>query len=202
MAAIVDGDRGAFDQLYRKYQGRLLIWLSRMESKIKIQDAENLAQETWCKVFRHASLYRPKNSKFSSWLIKIAQNCVIDFRRSRENAQQASYNEITERYMAATGDSIDRTMIDEEARLIEPFIQLLPEKQRTAFIMFVYCGMNYEEIAVAMEVPRRTAQSRFNWARINLQKMMGILSPAENSGVSQAGARIHEGQPVVPDASA
>src|SRR5918999_4959529 len=75
------GREAAYRELIRRYQRPVFSLVYRMVRDREL--AEDLAQETFVKVFNHLDRYNPKY-KFSSWIFKIASNLAIDSLRKKE----------------------------------------------------------------------------------------------------------------------
>ena len=84
MLAYAGGDLLAFEMLYRRHRGMLYRFLLR--NLRQRADADELFQETWSRLIAARERYRPE-AKFTTWLLQIAHNLVIDrFRRQRPHA--------------------------------------------------------------------------------------------------------------------
>jgi RNA polymerase sigma-70 factor (ECF subfamily) len=81
MAAVRDGDDGAFDELVRRYQSPMTGYLYRLLNDY--ETALDLAQETFVRLYRNAHRYRA-NHNFSTYLYKIATNLAISELRRRK----------------------------------------------------------------------------------------------------------------------
>ena len=78
----VRGDEdGAFEELVERYQARLVAVMHHLVGNA--EEAEDLAQEVFLRVYRARAKYRPK-SKFSTWLFTIANNLALNCLRSRQ----------------------------------------------------------------------------------------------------------------------
>ena len=84
MLAYADGDLRAFDTLYARARGMLYRFILR--SVPDRASADELFQETWSRLIASRERYRVE-AKFSTWLLQIAHNLIIDsFRRARPQA--------------------------------------------------------------------------------------------------------------------
>ena len=149
------------------------------------EKAEDLAQETFVKVFNHIDSFNPKY-KFSSWIFKIASNLTIDAIRKKDLetvSLDGSRN-------ASTPDEIDATRITVESRdenpeefleakelgqEIERAIGELRPEYRTAILLRHVEGRPYEEIAEIMGVPLGTVKTYIHRARGELRETLAHL---------------------------
>ncbi len=96
------GSEKAYRELLGRYQRPVFSLVYRMVRDR--EQAEDIAQETFVKVFNHLGSYNPKY-KFSSWIFKIASNLAIDHLRKKEPetvSLDGSRNAITDEQMEAT----------------------------------------------------------------------------------------------------
>src|SRR5688572_6699499 len=159
MLAYASGDARAFEALYARHRGPLFRFLLRGIKRREL--ADELFQETWGRVIQARARYRVE-AKFSTWLLQIAHNLVIDqYRRDRpedggetaENAFRVAENDERERPERVLSDF-------EQSRRLQDALAELPADQRGAFLLRVENGLGIEEIAEVMAVGRETAKSR------------------------------------------
>src|SRR5213075_813704 len=80
VARILEGDRDRFTQLMKRYEKRIINYVYRITHRY--EDAHDMAQEIFVKVFLALDRYDPK-FQFSTWLFRIAQNSAIDALRKK-----------------------------------------------------------------------------------------------------------------------
>src|SRR5438270_6925895 len=80
VARILEGDRDRFTELVKRYEKRLINYVYRITHRY--EEAHDLAQEIFVKVFLALDRYDPKY-QFSTWLFRIAQNSAIDALRKK-----------------------------------------------------------------------------------------------------------------------
>src|SRR5204863_2315295 len=81
MLRVRDDEPGAFEELVGRYQHRLVGVMNHLVGNA--EEAEDLAQEVFLRVYRARQKYRPR-SKFSTWLFTIANNLALNCLRSRQ----------------------------------------------------------------------------------------------------------------------
>src|SRR5580693_1702882 len=87
------GDRASFDELVTRVRPPLVAFLARRVPAP--QDADDVAQETLARAYRHLASYDP-NRKFSTWLFAIGKNTAINFRvaqQRRERVEQVDVDQ-------------------------------------------------------------------------------------------------------------
>src|SRR6201987_685194 len=76
-----DGDRGAFEVLYRRYSRPVFgLALRRLGDRGRAEDA---VQETFASIWRSASTYKPERGPGAPWLYGVARNAIVDRSRAR-----------------------------------------------------------------------------------------------------------------------
>lgn len=172
------GDMSAFELLVRRYQDALVNYIY-----YTINDyhrAEDLAQETFLRVFKSASRYEPKAS-FKSWLYTIATNLSRNEIRNR-----ARRNTYFLEDMVDEGEDVYHSefMIDtryqpdilyekkERQQLIKKALKQLPENQRLALTLVTYQELSYEEISEILNCSTGAVKSLIHRARQNMKKLL------------------------------
>ncbi|CAN5690044.1 RNA polymerase sigma factor SigW [soil metagenome] len=177
------GSEKAYRELLGRYQRPVFSLVYRMVRDREL--AEDIAQETFVKVFNHLGSYNPKY-KFSSWIFKIASNLAIDHLRKKE-PQTISLDGSRH---ATTAEQIEATSITVESRdenpeqfleakelgaEIEQAIGRLRPDYRTAILLRHVEGRPYEEIAEIMDVPLGTVKTYIHRARTELKVSLAHL---------------------------
>src|SRR6201997_1442792 len=89
MLKVRDDVPGAFEELVEAYQRRLVAIMHHLVGNA--DEAEDLAQEVFLRVYRARKKYRPR-SKFSTWLFTIANNLALNSLRARQRKPAVSLN--------------------------------------------------------------------------------------------------------------
>ena len=163
------GSEADFERLYRNTYRRILgtlITLVRDQAT-----AEDCAQETYERAFRHWKEWRPEAS-VEAWLHRIAINVAISDRR-RWRLRQAG--ELIRR-LGRPVETADPAEVAQRSDLVKA-MKKLPTKQAAALVLRHYHGYSNREIAAALGVPEQTVASRLGAARKQLQAVRG--RPAE-----------------------
>ena len=177
------GSEKAYRELLDRYQRPVFSLVYRMVRDR--EQAEDLAQETFIKVFNHLDSYNPKY-KFSSWIFKIASNLAIDTLRKKELDTVS----LDGSRHASTAEEVDATRITVQSRdenpeellvarqlgqEIEQAIAGLRPEYRTAILLRHVEGRPYEEIAEIMDIPLGTVKTYIHRARGELRESLAHL---------------------------
>ena len=139
------------------------------------EDAEDLVQETFVKVFRALDRYDPERP-FSAWIFTIASRLAIDhFRRRRVKTVSLNVSEpgsTEERTMDVEDPGLkpdEITSHAEEESATSKLIDGLPEHYRIVVLLRHQQDLSYEEIAEALNLPLGTVKARIHRARALLK---------------------------------
>lgn len=173
-----NGDMSAFELLVSRYKDAMLNFVYR--SIGDYHRAEDLAQETFLRVFKSASGYEPR-AKFKNWLYRIAVNLCKNELRDRKRHGLYSLEDL----MTDDDGKINYAVLrdfsqmpdilyekKEQQILIRQAIDSLPENQRLAIIMVTYQHLRYDEIADTLGCSVSAVKSLIHRARQNLKKLL------------------------------
>ena len=171
MLAYARGEIRAFDDLYARHRGPLYRFVMRTIKDRAL--ADELFQETWSRVVASRSRYRPQ-AKFSTWLLQIAHNLMVDhFRRLRPQAGADETELVLATLDAPEHEQPEQQLSEfEQRRRIELALEELPAEQREAFLLRAEQGLGIEEIAEVAGVGRETAKSRLRYALAKLRERL------------------------------
>lgn len=182
-----EDDERAFAQLVRRWEGPIQRLCARMTGDV--HRGEDLAQETFVRVFAKRKDYQP-NGKFSTWLWRIALNlCHDEFRRRRRREESSLDDERGESFAAlesfvAPESAPDKTLVEQErGELVRKALVELPEAYRTVLVMRHYENLKFREIAEVLEVPEGTVKSRMAEALVQMGRLLKsrlAIEPPQN----------------------
>ena len=181
VARILEGDRDRFAQLVQRYQKRLINYVYRITHRY--EDAHDLAQEIFVKVYVALDRYDPKY-QFSTWLFRIAQNSAIDALRKKAVTEvsisaKPGDDDTKEREFPDTGVSPYRALNNKQmADAIDTAVRSLPSDYRELIQLRHFAELSYEEIASMKKLPLGTVKNKLFRAR-NLLKveLEGFMEP-------------------------
>lgn len=157
MQSVVAGDQAAFAELMARHR-QWVVGLLRAFVQDSAQ-AEDLAQEAFCRAHRAAAAYRAQG-QFPAWLKRIAINVARDALRKGHIASVLPL-ELAETAPAPDHfDPMAALMSDVLREDVRSAIQRLPEEQRLAVIMRFFGDMSIQDIAWAMQCPEGTVKTR------------------------------------------
>jgi RNA polymerase sigma-70 factor (ECF subfamily) len=159
-----EGDLGAFEDLVRSYQAD--VWRFAYHFTRDRALAEDVTQEAFLRAFRFLRSFRG-DSKFTSWLFRIARNCAMDAIRSRKS-------HVAKEPPPPIGPP------DPEARAeLHAALDAVSDEHREPFLLIEVFGLSYQEAADVLNLRVGTVKSRMHRAR---HAMMSALAVEEDAG--------------------
>ena len=167
MARVSEGEEAAYRLLVSRWQEPVFGFLVHMVSSR--EDAEDLAQETFLRVFTQAGRYRPEG-KFKSWILRIAGNLARSWLRRRQVLRWVRFEPALHDRLAA-GDGPERDLEQAEiSAVVREAVRKLPWRQRQAVVLKRYQGLSYQEIASALEATVPAVESLLQRAAATLKR--------------------------------
>jgi len=178
MARLAAGNDAALNDIMGRHAKRMFHYLLRALGNE--EDAADLAQETFVRVYRNRASFDPKQ-KFTTWLYAIAGNLVRDRFRWRSRHPLISMDAGSD---ASQGwDNLpDRNagpdqalQVQERAAQVKNAIAGLPAELREPLILAVYEGLSQAEIGAVLKCSAKAVENRLYRARLRLRERLSRL---------------------------
>ena len=175
VSLFMNGNNSAFDILLKRYEGKVFSYL--LYSVKNQEQAEDLFQDVFVKmVVRLKNGQYEENGKFSSWMMRIVHNHLIDHYRTAPTEKIISNDEsevdLFNNPCIAVNENREQEMIDQQTlQEVKDLIALLPDNQREVLLMRVYDDLSFKEIALKTNCSINTALGRMRYAVLNLRHM-------------------------------
>jgi RNA polymerase sigma factor (sigma-70 family) len=172
LSGLAAGDAEAATAFTRRFQARvygLVLTIVRDEAT-----AEDVAQETFVRAWKHAGTYDPRRGRVATWLLTIARNLAIDCIRVK-TAPPLDPDLVASKLQRAgmAGSPSDQGFPPDERERVRSAIAGLPEEQRRAVFLAAYLGRTAQEIGELEGVPLGTAKTRIRAAMLKLRDSLG-----------------------------
>ena len=173
LVALALKDQDFFACLVEKYEPKLMRYVRRISAATQ-EDAEDLLQEIFVKVYRNLNDFDP-DLKFSSWIYRIAHNQVISHWRKTKVRPQVLKFEADEDFLKfiATDENLardtDRKFSGEEGRKM---LENLDKKYKEVLVLKFLEGKDYKEISDILEKPLGTVATLINRAKKQFAKIV------------------------------
>jgi RNA polymerase sigma-70 factor (ECF subfamily) len=167
----------SWEQVVRDHSARVYRLAYRLSGNA--QDAEDLTQETFVRVFRSLAGFTP--GTFEGWLHRITTNLFLDMVRRRQRIRFEALPDDTER-LAGAAPSPEQVYADTH---LDPQVQAaldaLPPDFRVAVVLCDIEGLTYEEIATTLGIKLGTVRSRIHRGRVQLREALAHLAPGRSA---------------------
>ena len=181
----LSGDDAAWETIVSSYARRIYNLGYRYTSRR--EEAEDLTQEIFIRVYQNLKSYRPEAGSLQNWVFKVARNLIIDhYRQSRRfrqtgGSEELETLELAEEKLPNPQRAVERS---EATRFLRDGLASLSPELKEAVILRDLEGMAYQEIAELLSIPEGTVKSRINRGRIELARLLGKRrAQAERLGV-------------------
>ncbi len=177
MLRFQDGEESCFEQLVERHKNRVFNLAYRFLGNH--EEAEDLAQEIFMKIYRAKNTYIPK-AKFTTWLYVICKNTclkklgkkrpeIVSLHERIELEEGTVTHQIADAHIPSPSAA---TLNNEQTLLVKEAIDSLPTNQKMAVILYRYDQLSYEEIAKVMCCSIKAVKSLLHRAKINLKEKL------------------------------
>jgi RNA polymerase sigma-70 factor (ECF subfamily) len=179
------GEDSAWEALLRDYTRKIYNLCYRFTGRV--EEAEDVTQEVFIKVFQTLKSYDAAQGSFSTWLNRVARNHLVDhYRRTRKDRVTSSLEDelpVAEQAPSPQMEPTGQVESRERREILQLALDKLSPDLREAVILRDLHDLDYEEIALVLKVPQGTVKSRINRGRLELgrvlKRMEGMRGPAK-----------------------
>ena len=172
---VLAGDRAPFEALVHRHERR--VFRVALAVLGNFEDAEEAMQDAFVKAYRHLQDFR-RESRFSTWLTRIAVNEALQKRQARkeavtlDEAREIESSSLPRNFEPWSADPERQYGRKEIREIVEKAIQTLPEIYREALVLRDVEGMSAEEAAVALGITVPALKSRLLRARLMMREAL------------------------------
>lgn len=177
----IGGDAAAWEEIVRSHNRRIYNICYRFTGSQ--DDAEDLTQEVFIRIYRTLTSYDLERGAFTTWVTTMTRNLLVDhFRKSKQDRMTDSMDAAPsgEEDAPTLGEQIrdekpapDASVETKETQLmVQQALQKLSPELREAVILRDLQDMDYRDIAAALKVPEGTVKSRINRGRTELARVL------------------------------
>lgn len=182
----LNGDEAAWAKLVEEYRG--LIYSICHLSCISDQDADDLAQEAFIRIWMNLSGYNPKRGGLRSWIASLTRNLRIDrFRKGRQQSITDSIDEgwessgatpLAQQIVDMCPTPYDSTYSNEVTTIIVRETNKISPVMRNVVDLYFVKELDNREIAHRLRIPEGTVKSRVNRGRAQLVSLLNPMRAA------------------------
>jgi RNA polymerase sigma-70 factor (ECF subfamily) len=175
------GDAVAWEEIVQRFHRRIYNICYRFAGSA--DDAQDLTQEVFIKVYRTVSSFDGEKASFNTWVTTVTRNLLVDhFRKTRNDRATDSLDAtqgadedgpaLVDR-LAGNSESPQTHVESRERReMVHQALQQISPDLREAVILRDLQDMDYREIAQVLKVPEGTVKSRINRGRAELARLL------------------------------
>jgi RNA polymerase sigma-70 factor, ECF subfamily len=168
-------DEASFESIYKEYKN--LVFNVCLHYVLSREDAQDVAQEVFVKVYHHLHQYNPETASLKTWIYRIAINQSLDFLKAKRTKKRFGF--ITSLFHPDSNEPIHDVahpgiaMEDKESlEELLVIIQSLPEKQKTAIILTKIEDRPQKEVAEIMDINIKAVESLLQRAKQTIEKKL------------------------------
>jgi RNA polymerase sigma-70 factor (ECF subfamily) len=166
MIRLKNGDRDALSELIERHQRPLSNFFMKMGGSTR-EDAEDLIQDTFLRLYKAAARYEAK-AKFSTFLYMLARHTWIDGLRHK-NRRITMTGDLSLDHLPQAVNEVEQSEISQD---MQEYLNRLKEKYREVVVLSFFMKFKYAEIAEQLEIPIGTVRSRLHEAMKQLKNLM------------------------------
>ena len=173
----LEGNRDLFSDLVTRYKNLVYSVILRMVNDR--EEANDLAQDVFIKIYKNLDKYYPEY-KFSTWVIRIATNHVIDYRRKKKQ-ETVPIEEVE--FSLSTAESPEVAYIRREQKEeLRKIVCDLPDMYKIPIMLYHEQGLSYQEISDIIDEPLSKVKNRIFRGRRMLKESLVSLNGRESVG--------------------
>ncbi|MFN2491177.1 MAG: RNA polymerase sigma factor [Actinomycetota bacterium] len=172
LAALASGDRDAAAALVRRFQGRIYGLAFTIVGDAAT--AEDVAQETFLRAWRHAAAYDVRRGRVATWLLSIARNVAIDAVRVRRAEPLDPHALLSLQTPSPDAPTEERGLAAVESMRLRSALSSLPPEQQRALVLAAFYGRTAREISELEDVPLGTVKTRIRTAMLKLRTTLEV----------------------------
>ncbi len=179
---IAQGDRSAFNTLYRRHYAKLARFILKTVRKAEL--VEEIVNDTMLVVWRKADTFEHR-AQVSTWVIGIAYR--LSLKKLEKVGREPQTLSVDETPIADIERLESGVEAKERRAMLRKAMEKLPDQQRTVVELTFFQGLNYKEIASVVGCPEGTVKTRMFHARAQLKKAMKTLDnrPSAQSSIER-----------------
>jgi RNA polymerase sigma-70 factor (ECF subfamily) len=178
LARYLAGEGRAFDAIVDRYERRVFAVALRMSGDP--EDARDITQEVFISAMRALRRFRG-DAQLGTWFHRVAINASYDHARRRKRRQAQALEVVGEQPSSEPGPD-DEAVAASRAAAVHRALGDLSDDHRAVIVLHDLQGLDYPEVAEALDIPLGTVKSRIHRARLDLAKLLGHLRETEPSG--------------------
>ncbi len=164
-------DEDAFNELYEYFFPRVYNFIF---ARLKNPDAaDDIVSTTFMKMYESLSRYNPERAAFSTWLFRIALNCMADFFRRKEYSNETEWEDFFDPAAPEYHEPEAKALADEDNAELLKALDKLTDKERRIVELKYLSGVGNKEIAEILGITANNVGVVLHGALKKLKKILG-----------------------------
>ena len=159
------GDVWAFEYILTFYEKAIYNYILRILKNS--QNAKDITQETFLKVYTHRSSIDPEKN-IKTWIFTIATNTTYDFLRGKKRKKEISLDEENETISGLKAYYVEEGLVSD----VDKALNQINTEYRKVLLLFYQQGFDYKEIAEILEMPINTVKSQIRRGKEQLKEKL------------------------------
>lgn len=166
-----------FEDVMRQYYNEIFHYIRKQTNNT--EDAKDLTQEVFMKVYKHLDSYNPKKASIRTWIYRIAHNHTINHFKSKYHQYKLDFDDEYLNYMKQSDDAILEKLIQGEdiQKVIVLMNQTLNKKHLKIMNLYFFSELSYKEIAKLQKSPIKTI---YNTINVSIKKLKEKMEDIQN----------------------
>ncbi|OXM83939.1 RNA polymerase sigma factor [Paenibacillus rigui] len=188
---IRQGEDEAYRHLIERHKNYIYTLVYRMVEHR--ETAEDLTQEIFIKLYRSLIYFRG-DSKFTTWLYRLATNVVTDYRRAQKRRPHQTIVDKLKGWFGSRDEEPEAVALQKEQQhTVQRMLSELPDKYRLILYLYHYKQLSYQEISEITQLPIKTIETRLYRGKALLkQKWQEVRNHEQAASGRSAAAKISE----------
>lgn len=188
---IRQGEDEAYRHLIERHKNYIYTLVYRMVEHR--ETAEDLTQEIFIKLYRSLIYFRG-DSKFTTWLYRLATNVVTDYRRAQKRRPHQTIVDKLKGWFGSRDEEPEAVALQKEQQhAVQRMLSELPDKYRLILYLYHYKQLSYQEISEITQLPIKTIETRLYRGKALLkQKWQEVRNHEQAASRRSAAAKISE----------
>jgi len=183
LVRVAGGDQAALAKIIDRHGRGLRLFAARLLGSQS--DAEDIVQDVFVAVWKHAGRFDPTKGRASTWLYRIAANRCIDARRRRSFRAFIGLEAMVDEPADEEPSADQKVGARQELAIARAGLKALPERQRMALLLRAVADMDVPEIAAVMGTSTGSAEQLLVRGRRALREHMAL---ADKKDLNKAGS--------------
>ncbi|UTW64138.1 RNA polymerase sigma factor [bacterium SCSIO 12741] len=182
MARLGQGNKGAFDELYRRYKDKLFYYFYRMLAQDR-EKAEDFLQDLFMRIIEKPG-YFDTNRSFRPWVYSVAHNMVKNEYKKMAVRQVIDRNADASQVKMNGHDPLEATNTSRFKERLYSCLNEMDEDRKTAFLLKYHEGFSLEEIAAILDIKVGTVKSRLYYVKAELAEKLKDYDPRNGKNIN------------------